>query len=73
VIEQPAGAEEQHQYPGCIFADDSLDYTEAMLGYVTASLEQEKPSAEKTPVEAAEQPSLNVAIVQSEPLLAQKC
>lgn len=58
VIEQPAGAEEQHQYPGCIFADDSLDYTEAMLGYVTASLEQEKPSAEKTPLEASEQPSL---------------
>lgn len=60
VIERPAGVDEQHQYPGCIFADDSLDYTEAMLGYVTASWEQEKPATEKTPAEAAEQPSPKV-------------
>jgi transposase InsO family protein len=58
VIEKPAAEEDQRHYPGCIFEDATLDYTEAMLGYVMASLEQEKPSTEKTPVEAVEQPSL---------------
>jgi len=57
VIEQPAGVDEPHEYPGCIFADASLDDTAAMLGYVTASLAQEQPAAEKAPFAAAEQPA----------------
>ena len=59
VIEQPAAPDEQHQYPGGIFADTSLDYTTAMLGFVAASAAQ--PSATKPETdETAPPPALKV-------------
>ena len=53
MIEQPAAPDEQPQYPGRIFADTSLDYTTAMLGFVAASAEQ-PPVAPSETVETAE-------------------
>jgi transposase InsO family protein len=58
VIEQPAAAEEQRQYPGRIFEDASLDYTEAMVGFAAASLERKTPSEEPMAVEEPTQTTL---------------
>lgn len=52
VIERPADPTEQRQYPGRIFEEASLDYTEAMLGFAAASAERKTPSVE--PVMVAE-------------------
>lgn len=52
VIEQPAAPDEQPQYPGRIFADTSLDYATAMLGFVAASAAP--PVAPSETVETAE-------------------
>lgn len=60
VIEQPAGADEQRQSPGRIFADPGVDYIDAMLGFVAASAEQPQPSAAPEPVAAPVQPALKV-------------
>jgi len=59
VIEPPAAAEEQRQYPGRIFADTSLDYPTAMLGFGAASAEQ-PPAAKPETDEAAAPPALKV-------------
>lgn len=53
VIEQPAAPDEQPQYPGRIFADTSLDYATAMLGFVAASAAP-PPVAPSETVETAE-------------------
>ena len=54
VIERPVDPTEQRQYPGRIFEDASLDYTEAMLGFAAASSERQTPSvAEMTAEELA--------------------
>jgi transposase InsO family protein len=58
VIEQPAAPDEQHQYPGRIFADTSLDYTTAMLGFVAASAPP--PPAKPETDETAAPPALKV-------------
>jgi transposase InsO family protein len=57
VIERSAEPAEQHAYPGRIFEDASLDYTEAMLGFVAASLEQKAPSEEPVTAEEPAQAS----------------
>jgi len=59
VIEPPAAPDEQPQYPGRIFADTSLDYTAAMLGFVAASAEQQ-PAAKPETDETAPPPALKV-------------
>jgi transposase InsO family protein len=54
VIEQPQEPAQERQWPGQVFADENLDYTEAMLAFVAASqahsapAEQEGPAAEPT-------------------------
>jgi transposase InsO family protein len=53
VIEQPAAPDEHHQYPGRIFADTSLDYIAAMLGFVAASAEQPLAAKPETDATAA--------------------
>jgi len=54
VIERLVDPTEQHQYPGRIFEDASLGYTEAMLGFAAASSERKTPSvAEMTAKEPA--------------------
>lgn len=45
VIEQPADSASERRWPGQVFADESRDYTEAMLAFVAAS--QEQPAADK--------------------------
>lgn len=47
VIEQPAVVESERTWPGCVFEDESLDYVEAMLQFVTASQAQPEQSASK--------------------------
>jgi transposase InsO family protein len=44
VVEQPKEEEPERQWPGKVFEDESLDYTEAMLKFVTASQEQPEPT-----------------------------
>lgn len=41
VIEQPEDPTQERQWPGQAFADESREYTEAMLDFVTASREQQ--------------------------------
>jgi transposase InsO family protein len=68
VIEQPAAPDEQQRYPGRIFADTSLDYPAAMLGFVAASAEQQ-PAAQPETDETTAVPALKVqkrAIAQAE-------
>jgi len=60
VIERPAAPDEPHLYPGRIFADTSLDYTEAMLGFVAASAEQSPLATEPETGEASVQTALKV-------------
>jgi transposase InsO family protein len=60
VIERPAAPDAQHLYPGRIFADTSLAYTEAMLGFVAASAEQSPPATEPETGEASVQTALKV-------------
>ncbi|MCP4164411.1 MAG: hypothetical protein GY759_00780 [Chloroflexi bacterium] len=53
VVERSSEREEERQWPGQVFADESLDYSEAMLEFVNASRaenECEKPA--KDPEEA---------------------
>jgi len=59
VIEPPAAPAAPPQYPGRIFADSSLDYTDAMLGFVAASAEQ-PPAAPPATAETAPPPALKV-------------
>ena len=59
VIEPPAAPDAPPQYPGRIFADSSLDYTDAMLGFVAASAEQ-PPAAPPATAETAPPPALKV-------------
>ena len=40
VIEQPKEEKAERQWPGRVFEDESLDYTEAMMKFVVASKEQ---------------------------------
>jgi transposase InsO family protein len=40
VIEQPSETRAERQWPGQVFADETLDYTEAMLAYVAATREE---------------------------------
>jgi transposase InsO family protein len=58
VVEQPATTDEQRQYPGRIFEDESLDYGEAMLAFVGASLELRASSPQPLTAEEAAQASL---------------
>lgn len=44
VIEQPAELESERMWPGRVFEDESLDYTEAMLQFVAASQAQPEQS-----------------------------
>lgn len=44
VIEQPVELESDHMWPGRVFEDESLDYTEAMLRFVAASQAQPEQS-----------------------------
>lgn len=41
VIEQAAEGEQERQWPGQVFADESRDYTQAMLDFVAASRQQQ--------------------------------
>ena len=43
VIEPPAEAESKRTWPGQVFANESLDYVEAMLAFVTASRAESQP------------------------------
>lgn len=43
VIEQPEDTESKQTWPGQVFANQNLDYTEAMLAFVTASSAESKP------------------------------
>lgn len=52
VIEQPPDAASEHRWPGQVFADETRDYTEAMLAFVAAS--QEQPGADERDDVAAE-------------------
>jgi len=45
VIEPPADTESNRTWPGQVFANESLDYTEAMLEFVTASRAESQPLA----------------------------
>ena len=58
VIERPLDPAEQPAYPGRIFEDASLDYTEAMLGFAAASLARKTPSGAPVTVEEPAQATL---------------
>jgi transposase InsO family protein len=58
VIEQPKDPASERNWPGQVFADETLDYTEAMLAFVAAS--QEQPTAKKQD-DAATEPTLKEA------------
>jgi hypothetical protein len=45
VIEQPKDETEPRHWPGRVFEDESRDYVEAMLDFVTASQAQQGSSA----------------------------
>lgn len=45
VIEQPEDPDQERRWPGQAFADESRDYTEAMLDFVAASREQQAPKS----------------------------
>ena len=44
VIEQPVATRQERHWPGQVFADESQDYTEAMLAFVAASSRQATPA-----------------------------
>ena len=52
VIEQPADTASKRTWPGQVFANENLDYTEAMLAFVTAS------RAEGAPLSNTESPEI---------------
>lgn len=58
VIERPADPAQPRHYPGRIFADASLDYTEAMLGFAAASAERQTLPLEPVVADEPVQPSL---------------
>jgi len=58
VIEQPVEAEAEKQWPGRVFEDEKLEYSEAMLDFVNASQTQSKPEATVETPEKGEQASL---------------
>jgi transposase InsO family protein len=45
VVEKPKGIEEEPSYPGQVFADERLDYEQAMLAFVEASQSASPPEA----------------------------
>ncbi len=54
MVERSSEREEERQWPGQVFADESLDYSEAMLEYVNASRaenECEKPAKDRKEAE----------------------
>lgn len=46
VIEQPHDSTQERHWPGQVFADESRDYTEAMLAFVTASRQKQQPKSQ---------------------------
>lgn len=45
VIEQPEDPDQERQWPGQVFADESRDYAEAMLDFVKASRQEKQPKS----------------------------
>lgn len=58
VIEQPTEPESERTWPGRVFEDESLDYSEAMLQFVAASQVQPEQSASTETAENDEKGSL---------------
>jgi hypothetical protein len=58
VIEHPKDTAEERQWPGQVFADESRDYTEAMLDFVKASREQQAPKGQVESVDESSERSL---------------
>jgi transposase InsO family protein len=58
VVEQPQEEQEEKDWPGRVFEDESRDYTEAMLDFVAASQAKSEPATAEITAESSEKASL---------------
>ena len=58
VVEQPKEGQEEKDWPGRVFEDESREYTEAMLDFVAASLAKSEPTTAEITTESSEKASL---------------
>jgi transposase InsO family protein len=60
VVEQPKEEQEEKDWPGRVFEDESRDYIEAMLDFVAASRAKSEPTTAEITTESSENASLKV-------------
>ena len=58
VVERPKEEQEEKEWPGRVFEDESRDYTEAMLDFVAASRATSEPTMADITIESSEKGSL---------------
>jgi transposase InsO family protein len=58
VVEQPQEEQEEKDWPGRVFEDESRDYTEAMLDFVAASQAKSEPATAEITAESSGKASL---------------
>lgn len=60
VVERPSETEEERQWPGQVFADENLDYEEAMLEFVKTSRSKSESKKEVETTDSIENASVRV-------------
>ncbi len=58
IVEQPKEEQEEKDWPGRVFEDESRDYNEAMLDFVDASRIKSEPDTAEITIEPSEKASL---------------